>query len=90
MTVILCELAAITAGLYVAGWRGALAAFMCVAVGHVAGHALALASLRRAGYVVEWRKDWRGAWRWRVGVRDTNTAPMVEPVTWFVPSGGGP
>lgn len=87
MTVILSELAVLSLGFYVAGWRGALAAFVCVAAGHVAGHALALASLRRAGYVVEWRKDGRGVARWRVGVRDAHTAPVAEPVTWFVPKG---
>lgn len=88
MTVILSELTVLSLGFYVAGWRGALAAFVCVVVGHVAGHALALASLRRAGYVVEWRKDGRGVRRWRVGVRDAHTAPVAEPVTWFVPGGG--
>lgn len=89
MTVILSELAVLSLGFYVAGWRGALAAFVCNAVGHVSGHALALASLRRAGYVVEYRADGRGVRRWRVGVRAAAAAPVAEPVTWFVPGGGG-
>lgn len=87
MIPLLSELAVLSLGFYVAGWRGALAAFVCNAVGHVSGHALALASLRRAGYVVEWRKDGSGVARWRVGVRDAHTAPVAEPVTWFVLKG---
>lgn len=87
MIPVLVELAALAAVAYLHGWRGALLALACVAAGHVAGHALALASLRRAGYVVEYRADGRGVRRWRIGRRTAPPAPRESVMQWFAPSG---
>lgn len=89
MTGILFELSAIATSAYLYGWRGAVFALACVAAGHVAGHSLMLAALKRAGYVVEYARDGRGqhgARRWRVGVRDV--AAVEPPVMWIAPGDG--
>lgn len=90
MTGILFELSAIATAAYLYGWRGAVFALACVAAGHVAGHSLLLAALKRAGYVVEYARDGRGQHgtrRWRVGRVTAPPAPREADVQWFAPSG---
>lgn len=85
MIPVLVELAVLATAAYLHGWRGALLALACVAVGHVTGHVLALASLRRAGYVVEYRADGRGVRRWRIGVERVRPPFSALDVEWIVP-----
>lgn len=77
------------------GWRvlglgaslpfvGAIMALLLVPVW--IGRAWTLWDVRTDGYVLEYRKNGQGRWRWRVGVADV--APTLPAVRWIPPGAG--